>query len=162
MSSPSQLDLHPDADSLNAFVEQLLTEPERAQILTHLAGCARCREVIFVAQRAVYAMEPEFLVAAAAAPSVTLSPAPAPAPAPAQIQAVPRPWRAASIPAAALAAAIALSVFAYVAHTREASELAGTPRALPTRRRRFSRNLMHRKNQLRRNPLRPRMSGNRP
>jgi hypothetical protein len=52
MNSTSQLDLHPDADSLNAFAEQALAVPEREQILAHLAGCSRCRQVIFLAQQA--------------------------------------------------------------------------------------------------------------
>jgi Putative zinc-finger len=47
-----QPDIHPDAESLNAFVERALPQPERAQILAHLGGCARCREVVFLAQAA--------------------------------------------------------------------------------------------------------------
>ena len=41
MNSTPQLDLHPDADSLNAFVEQALGAPEREQILAHIAKCDR-------------------------------------------------------------------------------------------------------------------------
>src|ERR1700733_7328380 len=41
---------HPDADSLNAFIEGVLPEHERLQCLAHLAECDRCREVVFVAQ----------------------------------------------------------------------------------------------------------------
>jgi hypothetical protein len=52
MSQSDQLDLHPDAESLNAFVEHLLPEEERQQILAHAAGCGRCREVIYLAQEA--------------------------------------------------------------------------------------------------------------
>jgi len=119
MNSPPQLDLHPDADSINALVEQLLTEPERSQILTHLAGCSRCREVVFAAKQALFVMEPEALVAAAAAPVQMVA-----SPAAVRPRSVPGAWRVALIPAAALAAAIAISVFAYFAHTRQASELA--------------------------------------
>ena len=36
---------HPDANLLTAFVEKALTERERAQILSHLAQCAECREL---------------------------------------------------------------------------------------------------------------------
>ena len=42
--------LHLDADSLNAFIEGVLPEHERAQCLAHLAECARCRDVVFLAQ----------------------------------------------------------------------------------------------------------------
>jgi outer membrane biosynthesis protein TonB len=42
--------LHLDADSLNAFVEGVLPEHERAQCLAHLAECARCRNIVFLAQ----------------------------------------------------------------------------------------------------------------
>src|SRR5436190_1264919 len=37
---------HPDANLLVAFSEQALTPPEREGILTHLAQCADCREVV--------------------------------------------------------------------------------------------------------------------
>jgi hypothetical protein len=50
-----QPDVHPDAESLNAFVERALSQPERAQIVAHLGGCARCREVVFLAQAAAEA-----------------------------------------------------------------------------------------------------------
>lgn len=42
--------LHPDPDTLSAFVEGVLSEHERAQCLAHLADCPRCREIVFVAQ----------------------------------------------------------------------------------------------------------------
>ena len=41
---------HPDPESLNAFLEGVLPEPERLQCLSHFAECARCREVVFLAQ----------------------------------------------------------------------------------------------------------------
>jgi hypothetical protein len=37
---------HPDANLLTAFVEKALPERERTQVLTHLARCANCREVV--------------------------------------------------------------------------------------------------------------------
>src|ERR1700751_3211434 len=43
---------HPDAESLTAFAEQLLPEAERQQVLAHMATCSRCREVVFLAQKA--------------------------------------------------------------------------------------------------------------
>jgi hypothetical protein len=52
MNRPIQPDIHPDADSLNAFVERVLPDAERARILEHMAGCARCREVVYLAQEA--------------------------------------------------------------------------------------------------------------
>jgi hypothetical protein len=41
---------HPDADSLSAFVEGVVPEHERQQCVAHLADCASCREVVFLAQ----------------------------------------------------------------------------------------------------------------
>src|SRR3954447_5324222 len=43
--------VHPDADLLNAFSEQTLTVREREQMLTHLAMCPTCREVVSLAAR---------------------------------------------------------------------------------------------------------------
>ena len=57
MNSNSQLEFHPDAESLNAFAEKALPERERGQIVAHLAGCSRCRQVIFLAQQADPEME---------------------------------------------------------------------------------------------------------
>src|SRR5215467_10646826 len=42
--------VHPDADTLTAFAEQLLPAPERQQVLTHLAACGDCREVLALSQ----------------------------------------------------------------------------------------------------------------
>jgi hypothetical protein len=42
--------LHLDADSLSAFAEGVLPEHERLQCLAHIAECARCRELAFLAQ----------------------------------------------------------------------------------------------------------------
>jgi len=44
--------MHPDADALTAFAEQLLPAKERDQILAHMGVCGRCREVVFLAQQA--------------------------------------------------------------------------------------------------------------
>lgn len=49
---------HPDADSLNAFIEGVLPEHERLQCLAHLAECDRCREVVFLAQEPPAAPKP--------------------------------------------------------------------------------------------------------
>jgi hypothetical protein len=53
MKSNPQPDLHPDAESLNAFAELALPEQEREQILLHLGGCSRCRQVVYLAREAV-------------------------------------------------------------------------------------------------------------
>jgi Putative zinc-finger len=52
MNPMTQPGVHPDAESLNAFAEQALAAAEREQVLTHLASCGRCREVVFLAQQA--------------------------------------------------------------------------------------------------------------
>src|SRR5258708_53975 len=43
---------HPDADLLTAFVERALPDRERGTVLTHLAACAPCREIVALAQPA--------------------------------------------------------------------------------------------------------------
>ncbi len=40
---------HPDADTLTAYVEQLLPAPERKLVLEHIAVCGDCREIVFLA-----------------------------------------------------------------------------------------------------------------
>jgi Photosynthesis system II assembly factor YCF48/Putative zinc-finger len=42
--------VHPDPDSLTAYLEQLLPAPERNQVLEHLAVCRQCREVVALSQ----------------------------------------------------------------------------------------------------------------
>lgn len=37
---------HPDPDTLNAYVEELLPSPEREQTLQHLSRCSECRDVV--------------------------------------------------------------------------------------------------------------------
>jgi hypothetical protein len=41
---------HPGADTLAAFAESALGRPERQQTLAHLAECADCREILYLAQ----------------------------------------------------------------------------------------------------------------
>jgi hypothetical protein len=43
---------HPDADQLSAFAEHVLPDHERLETLAHLAECADCRHIVFLAQRA--------------------------------------------------------------------------------------------------------------
>ncbi len=45
--------LHPDADSLTAFIEGVLPEHERLDCLAHLADCPRCRDIVYLAQEPV-------------------------------------------------------------------------------------------------------------
>jgi hypothetical protein len=116
VNTTSQLDLHPDAESLNAFAEQALAAQEREQILAHLAGCGRCRQVIFLAQQAATAAE---------------APAWVPATRPtAQPKAWFWNWRFALVPAAALAAVLALVVTFHPRQTTPAPEMA---KAMPPR-----------------------------
>src|ERR1051326_6619718 len=42
--------VHPDADTLTAFSEQLLPPGERQQLLKHLSVCGECREVLALSQ----------------------------------------------------------------------------------------------------------------
>jgi hypothetical protein len=57
MNHIPQLDFHPDAEVLSAFAEQALPEGERAQILGHIAGCMRCRQILYLAQEAANEMK---------------------------------------------------------------------------------------------------------
>jgi hypothetical protein len=122
VNTTSQLDFHPDAESLNAFVEQALGGPEREQILAHLAACSRCRQVIYLAQQAA---------AEAKVPAWLPSARPT-----SQSKAWFWNWRLAWIPAAAMAAALALVVTLHPRHTAPAPEMAKvTPQsevAVPT------------------------------
>lgn len=52
MSDNQALHNHPDAGLLAAFAERALSAPERAELAAHLAGCARCRDIVFLAQQA--------------------------------------------------------------------------------------------------------------
>ncbi|HEX8713915.1 MAG TPA: zf-HC2 domain-containing protein [Terracidiphilus sp.] len=67
MSADQNPMTHPDENLLAAFAEQALTGAERASVLMHLSGCARCREIVFLAQESF--SEPE------AAPQPALRPA---------------------------------------------------------------------------------------
>jgi hypothetical protein len=93
---------HPDADSLNAFLEGVLPEHERLECLAHFAKCPSCREVVFLAQ------EPP--------PSL---PAPDPVPA----------WRRWLVPVAVLSGAAACLVVAVSVYPRHAA-IAPAPQQL--------------------------------
>lgn len=47
-ASVPEPEVHPDADILTAYVEQLLATRERKNVLEHLAVCGQCREVILL------------------------------------------------------------------------------------------------------------------
>src|SRR5215470_7054825 len=57
---------HPDADTLTAYAEQLLSASERSQVLRHLCTCEECREVVALSLPEVEAVGP---VAVASAPA---------------------------------------------------------------------------------------------
>jgi hypothetical protein len=52
MSEHFQPGQHPDADWLSAFIDHALPPHERQETLTHLAQCADCRSIVFLAQEA--------------------------------------------------------------------------------------------------------------
>jgi hypothetical protein len=58
MSEELHSGLHPDPDVLNAFIEGVLPEHERVGCLAHLAECAQCREVVFLAGQAAEIVQP--------------------------------------------------------------------------------------------------------
>jgi hypothetical protein len=111
MTSVSQFESHPGVEDLSAFAEQALQERERCQVLAHLSGCSRCRQIVFLATEA--ALE-ESLPAAA-----VLTPA----------HAVPQRlnwlagWRMAWMPAGALAL-LALTVTVVRWHATGPADLA--------------------------------------
>lgn len=110
MSEIRQLDIHPDAESLNAFAENALAVDERERVATHLAVCGYCREVVFLAQDAAEEMEPA-LVAVAAAADV-------------ERDRWYKNWRLAWIPAAALAASVTVAYVVHVQRVMPATQLA--------------------------------------
>ena len=117
MSTNPQLDLHPDAESLSAFAEHQLPEHERQPILAHLAICAHCRQVLFLAQDAVEEAQPPI-----AGPVLLASPKKALV-----------NWRYAWGALAACAALATVSVVFYPRHLAPAPEQAKvlTPRQTP-------------------------------
>jgi hypothetical protein len=109
MSRNLQLDLHPDAESLNAFAERALAGQEHERVAAHIAVCGRCREIVFLAQDVSEEMEPALVAAATPAQPVVVR--------------APRfkAWRLAWIPFVALAAGI---IIGYVLHIHHAEESA--------------------------------------
>jgi len=116
MNPTIQPGMHPDAESLTAFAEQVLPAAEREEILAHMSTCGRCREVVFLAQQAAEEDQPEPLAAAVDAPTK------------------PRTswlnWRWAWIPAAACAGLIGLAMMQH--YRRTASETQTATNVAPT------------------------------
>ena len=102
MNLTIQPGMHPDADSLTAFAEQLLPPQEREQILAHMATCGRCREVVFLARQSTD--EERAVVPASAAEKRARA-------------SWPGGWRWAWVPVGALAAVVGIAV---VSHFRRA------------------------------------------
>src|ERR1019366_7315154 len=94
MSTLFQPGQHPDADQLNAFVEHALPLHEQQATLAHLAACADCRAIVYLAQPA--------------APEAPAQPQPVP----------PRPWFSGWMLAFPAAAALACLIFLTV-HFRD-------------------------------------------
>jgi hypothetical protein len=99
MNATSQHGFHPDAESLSAFSEQALGDRERADMVAHLAVCARCRQVVALASGAAHNAG----VTAAARPRKILAP-----------NAWWKQWRLIWIPTAAVAAFAAASISVYI------------------------------------------------
>jgi len=91
MTPTAQPGAHPDPDLLNAFAERALPEADRVRVMGHLAECARCREIAYLAH-------------AAAEEELIPAPSSHPHPHPGWLSAAFARWRVALIPAAALAA----------------------------------------------------------
>src|SRR5450755_2039198 len=45
-------DVHPSPDVLTSFMERTLAPPESEAVTHHLAQCAECREIVFLASNA--------------------------------------------------------------------------------------------------------------
>src|SRR6185503_13196340 len=59
---------HPDPDTLNAYVEEVLPEQERERVLEHVSRCSPCREIVALATPdAVLAAEEQTTLPGAAA-----------------------------------------------------------------------------------------------
>jgi hypothetical protein len=117
MKPTIQSGMHPDAESLTALAEQLLPAVQRDQILVHMATCTRCREVVFLAQRAMETEQPETVSVLASVPAK-------------QRVSWFGVWRWAWIPVAALAAFVGAAVLQHFRHPAESTQLAvNTPKA---------------------------------
>ena len=71
---------HPSADLLNAYAEHTLGPAESQQVMEHLATCAGCRDVVYLACGAMEIAEEQERVVAGATPFLKVAPATAPEP----------------------------------------------------------------------------------
>jgi hypothetical protein len=110
MKQTPQIDFHPDAESLNAFAERVLPDPERAQILGHIAGCSRCRQILYLAQEVADEME---------APARTAAQRPEKQPSWWTVS-----WRLAWIPAGALAVLVGVAIVLHFRPVPPSAEMA--------------------------------------
>ncbi len=117
MNANTQFDLHPDAESLNAFAEEALAEEERRQVMGHLATCERCRQVVYLAQQA--ADEMEGAVVEEKHSAVGKRP-------------WPRYWWFVWAPTAALAGLVAMTIFVHVRREATGAEMARVTRQTAT------------------------------
>ncbi len=99
MSATTKHDFHPDAESLNAFAEQALSERERGDVLAHLAACGRCRQIVALAREAA---DPEVTAAAAARHAIVHS------------DSWWEKWRLVWVPSAVVTAFAAASISVYI------------------------------------------------
>jgi hypothetical protein len=127
MTASSQHGFHPDAESLSAFSEQVLSERERDEVLAHLAVCGRCRQLVALARQAADAGEETV----AALPRKIVAPT-----------AWWKQWRLVWVPTAVVAAFAVTSISIYIERTdRRGSDIKiaeqdptpdATPPATPT------------------------------
>lgn len=122
MKATTQHETHPDAENLNAFAEQVLSERERSEMLRHLAVCGRCRQVIGLTREA----------AEAEAAAEVMSPAVRPV---AQARrGWWKEWRLALAPVAALAATALVAIYVHQHNAERSAQMAQTtPRAVMQR-----------------------------
>ena len=118
MNQALQSELHPDAECLNAFMEQALPQPERAQILDHIAACSQCRQIVFLSQQAA-----ADAVASAAVPASAGQPA-------VWYRNWRMNWRFAWAPAAAFALIVVITLLLYLPRPAHQTQMArATPPA---------------------------------
>jgi Photosynthesis system II assembly factor YCF48 len=66
VTEKGEVQVHPDADTLTAYMEQSLASTERQTVVAHLAVCEPCREVVVLSQSLL--AEPAFQTVLAPAP----------------------------------------------------------------------------------------------
>ena len=119
MNNKTQLDFHPDAETLSAFAERVLANQEHEEISAHLAICEMCRQVVFLAQEAATQEE---LAALSVGKAGTTR------------KSWFWNWRFRWAPAAAMAMALMLALYVHLNRTTKEMEMAkATQQASPLR-----------------------------